>query len=197
SGRAFRNVKSKRLSSLDFIATTGGTAALEGTAQAAGVANRHHAGLSLAVASQDRETDGNSHSEIEKLLDQHPRRTAFATMAGGTSSSQQRTGVHQRHFAIKPGSKPTQRPARSALPSPPTLCHQSSSTGCRILHVRRYWEIIADNLSKAGWSLGWLAALDCEGRTIWIFDAHRDDGKRFVVRADEILTAFLGTRIGN
>ena len=31
--------------------------------------------------------------------------------------------------------------------------------------------------------------MDFEGRTIWIADAHRD-GKRFVVRADEILTAF-------
>jgi hypothetical protein len=29
------------------------------------------------------------------------------------------------------------------------------------------------------------------GRTIWIAHAHRDDGKRFVVRADEKLTAFL------
>jgi hypothetical protein len=28
-------------------------------------------------------------------------------------------------------------------------------------------------------------------RTIWIADAHRDDGKRFVVRADEKLTAFV------
>ena len=27
--------------------------------------------------------------------------------------------------------------------------------------------------------------------TIWIADAHRDDGKRFIVRADEKLTAFL------
>jgi len=29
------------------------------------------------------------------------------------------------------------------------------------------------------------------GRTIWIADAHRGDGKRFVVRADELLTAFV------
>jgi hypothetical protein len=29
------------------------------------------------------------------------------------------------------------------------------------------------------------------GRTIWIADAHRADGKRFIVRADEKLTAFL------
>ena len=46
------------------------------------------------------------------------------------------------------------------------------------------WEIIADNLSKAGWSLDWVSAVDCEGRTIWIADAHRD-GKRYFVRADE------------
>ena len=32
--------------------------------------------------------------------------------------------------------------------------------------------------------------LTLTGRTIWIADAHRDDGKRFVVHADEKLTAF-------
>jgi hypothetical protein len=26
---------------------------------------------------------------------------------------------------------------------------------------------------------------------MWIADAHRDDGKRFIVRADELLTAFM------
>jgi len=55
----------------------------------------------------------------------------------------------------------------------------------------KYREIIADNLSKAGWTWGWVSAVDREGRTIWIVDAHRDDRKRFVVRADEKLTAFL------
>ena len=53
------------------------------------------------------------------------------------------------------------------------------------------WEIIADNLSKAGWSLGWVSAIDSVGRTIWIVDAHRDDGRRFVVRSDEKLSAFV------
>jgi hypothetical protein len=57
--------------------------------------------------------------------------------------------------------------------------------------VKRYWEMIADNLSKAGWSLGWVSAVDSEGRTIWIVDAHRDNGKRFIVTADEKLRAFL------
>ena len=54
-----------------------------------------------------------------------------------------------------------------------------------------YWEIIPRNLKKAGWSLGYVSAVDSEGRTIWIVDAHRDDGKRFVVHADEKLAAFL------
>ena len=52
-------------------------------------------------------------------------------------------------------------------------------------------EIIADDLSKAGWSWGCVSAINSNGRTFWIADAHRDDGGRFVVRADEKLTAFL------
>jgi hypothetical protein len=36
-----------------------------------------------------------------------------------------------------------------------------------------------------------LSAIDSEGRTIFVADAHRGDGKRFVVRADEKLTAFV------
>ena len=54
----------------------------------------------------------------------------------------------------------------------------------------KYWEIIADNLSKAGWSWGCVSTVNCEGR-MWIADAHRSDGNRFVVSADEKLTAFL------
>jgi hypothetical protein len=55
----------------------------------------------------------------------------------------------------------------------------------------KYCELIATNLSKAGWSWGCVSAIDSNWRTIWIADAHRGDGKRFGVRADEILTAFL------
>jgi hypothetical protein len=40
--------------------------------------------------------------------------------------------------------------------------------------------------------LGYVSAIDSErGRTIWIADAHRGDGKRFVAHADEKLIAFL------
>ena len=55
----------------------------------------------------------------------------------------------------------------------------------------KYWELIADNLSKAGWSWGCVATVDREGGTIFVADAHRGDGKHFVVRADEKLTAFV------
>jgi hypothetical protein len=59
------------------------------------------------------------------------------------------------------------------------------------IHRVNYWEIIADKLSASGWSWGCVPAIDSNGRTIWIADAHRDNGKRFVVRADEKLTAFV------
>ena len=35
-----------------------------------------------------------------------------------------------------------------------------------------------------------MSARDSQGRTIWVADAHRD-GKRFIVRADELLSAFV------
>jgi hypothetical protein len=55
-------------------------------------------------------------------------------------------------------------------------------------------EILGDHCrqtQQGGWSLGWVSAIDFEGRTIWIVDAHRDNGKRYVVRSDEMLSAFL------
>ena len=52
----------------------------------------------------------------------------------------------------------------------------------------KYWN--ADNLKKAGWSCGYVATVDYEGQTIWTVDAHRDNGKRHIVRAYELSTAF-------
>jgi hypothetical protein len=45
--------------------------------------------------------------------------------------------------------------------------------------------------AKPGWSWGWVSAIDSNERTIWIAGAHRDNGKRFVVRVDDKPTAFL------
>jgi len=60
----------------------------------------------------------------------------------------------------------------------------------------------SSSLPRAGWEqlgtiqqsrleLGCVSAIDSNGRTIWIADAHRGDGNRFVVHADEKLTAFV------
>jgi hypothetical protein len=46
-------------------------------------------------------------------------------------------------------------------------------------------------LSASGWSWGCVATVAREGRTIFVADAHRGDGQRLVVRAEEKLTAFL------
>jgi len=32
-----------------------------------------------------------------------------------------------------------------------------------MIHRVKYWEIIADKLSKASWSLGWVSAIDSTG----------------------------------
>jgi len=55
----------------------------------------------------------------------------------------------------------------------------------------KYWEIIADKLSASGWSWGCVATVDSNGQTIFVADAYRDNGKRFIVTADEKLRAFL------
>ena len=53
----------------------------------------------------------------------------------------------------------------------------------------KYWDIIADKLSAAGWSWGYCRAVTGHGWR-WIVDAHRD-GRRYIVHSDELLSAFL------
>jgi hypothetical protein len=52
----------------------------------------------------------------------------------------------------------------------------------------KYWEVIADKLSAAGWSWGYCSAVTRDGWP-WIVDAHRGDG--LIVHSDELLSAFL------
>src|SRR4029453_17129032 len=90
-----------------------------------------------------------------------------------------------------------------ALKSPESLSPCISFHHCCVERKKaesvgvKYWEIIADNLSRAGWSWGCVATVDARGRTIFVADAHRDDGKRFVVRVDEKLTRVSGIGIGD
>ena len=74
-------------------------------------------------------------------------------------------------------------PARSA----PTVWRAKRQNPINV----KQWELIADKLSKAGWTWGCVATIDSSGRTIFVADAHRHDGKRFVVRSEEKLTVFL------
>ena len=53
------------------------------------------------------------------------------------------------------------------------------------------WEVVADNLKKAGWRCGCISSTDHEGRQFWVVAAERDDAGRFTVHADEMLTAFI------
>jgi hypothetical protein len=36
-----------------------------------------------------------------------------------------------------------------------------------------------------------VSAINSKGQTIFVVDAHRDDGKRFIVHADDKLSAFI------
>ena len=55
----------------------------------------------------------------------------------------------------------------------------------------KHWEIIADNLSEAGWSWGCSSQIDSTGRELFTADAYCSDGHRFIILSDEKLSAFL------
>jgi hypothetical protein len=59
--------------------------------------------------------------------------------------------------------------------------HAANGAESSVRGTVKYWEIVADNFNKAGWSWGCVSAIDSNGQTIWIADAHRGDGKRFIV----------------
>jgi len=60
----------------------------------------------------------------------------------------------------------------------------------RIPRVKRYWEIISEKLSAAGFSWGYWRAIT-PGGWRWIVDAYRADGRRYIIESDELQTAFL------
>ena len=56
----------------------------------------------------------------------------------------------------------------------------------------KYWEIVAERLSAAGWSWGIIETVDSDGTKLFTVDAHHcDSTDRHVVCSDELLTAFL------
>jgi hypothetical protein len=107
-----------------------------------------------------------------------------------TRSKGRRSGLERSSISIG-GATSSQRCNEEGIESHCTVRRKRLRTTTEIVGFVKDREIIADNLSKAGWSWGCVSVLDAQGRTIWIADAHRGDGKRFVVRANEMLTAFL------
>ena len=57
--------------------------------------------------------------------------------------------------------------------------------------VKRNWQTVRDNLQKAGWNCVCISSTDEEGRQFCFVAAERKDAGRFIVHADEMLTAFL------
>jgi hypothetical protein len=53
----------------------------------------------------------------------------------------------------------------------------------------KYWELIADKLTAAGWTWRYCSAVTRDGWR-WIVDAHKN-GKRHIVQSDELLSTFL------
>jgi hypothetical protein len=66
-------------------------------------------------------------------------------------------------------------------------CKNLAASG--IIRQMKYWEIVADRLHADGWSYGIAEHLTKHGLPFCV-DAPRDE-KRFIVKADDLLTAFL------
>src|SRR5437660_1903452 len=59
-----------------------------------------------------------------------------------------------------------------------------------VMPPMKYWEIVADKLSAAGWTWGYCSAVTCDGWR-WVVDAYRGDGRRYIVQSDELLSTTL------
>jgi hypothetical protein len=53
-----------------------------------------------------------------------------------------------------------------------------------------YWEMVADEIKQAGWSVGWVRAY--AGKSLlWSVDASKWDGQRFMAQDEELAIAML------
>jgi len=109
-------------------------------------------------------------------------------MSGVANQSMEPTGV-ERHRRSPQGERAgasewSQRAAVRHRRSKAEVADRELGSSSQSIEVR------AISVKPAGvWAR--VSAIDSNGRTIWIVDAHRDDGKRFAVHATEKLTAFV------
>ena len=59
----------------------------------------------------------------------------------------------------------------------------------------KYWEVIAENLSKLAADVGASQLSDSNGRIVWIVDAHRDGNRCVVIERHE--HAVISKKVGN
>jgi hypothetical protein len=109
-------------------------------------------------------------ASIETLRWHQKKRAAIENFALCPSS--------QFHFSCDIASIPN-RHVTEGLPKVSTQLERAN--------LRQKWSTVP----RAGCSWRCVSAIDSNGRTMWIADAHRDDGKHYVVHADEKLTVFL------
>jgi hypothetical protein len=76
-------------------------------------------------------------------------------------------------------------------------CPEYRLSHIRLKSNRQDCPLAGEESDKSGWSWGSVSAIDSNGRTFWIADAHRGDGKRFVAHADEKLIAFMELEAGS
>jgi hypothetical protein len=57
--------------------------------------------------------------------------------------------------------------------------------------VERFWQTLADDLTKAGWGCGSISSTNHEGRQYWLVAAEREDAGRLIIHAHDMPTAFL------
>ena len=84
-----------------------------------------------------------------------------------------------------------QAPKDASLPPFISFCRCRVDNKRGTIPPREALESIADNLIKDGWNCGCISSTDHDGRQFWVAAAEREDLGRFIVEADEKLTAFL------
>jgi hypothetical protein len=95
-----------------------------------------------------------------------------------TRSKWRRSG-HERSSISIGGASSSQRCNEEGIESHCTVRRKRLRTTTEIVGFVKDWEIIADNLSRAGWSWGCVSGVDSGGRRIFVADAHRGDWKAF------------------
>ena len=73
------------------------------------------------------------------------------------------------------------RVARVIAPGNISYCRCCVAIKRGTIHRVKYWEVIADNLSKTGWNRRCVSAADSRGRAIFVADAHCSDNRPFTV----------------